>query len=40
VSAAEAVRVTVAGAAHVFADTAIDRRAAAVSGMIDPAFLT
>jgi integrase len=40
VSAAEAVRVTVAGAVHVFADTAIDRRAAAVSGMIDPAFLT
>jgi hypothetical protein len=41
VSAAEAVRpVVVAVGAHPFADSGIDRHAAAVGAMIDPAFLT
>ena len=41
VSAAEAVRAgaVVAGGAHVFADPGIDRHAAAVAAVIDPAFL-
>ena len=40
VSAAEAVQVTTVGGAHVFADTRIDRHAAAIAALIDPAFLT
>ena len=39
-SAAEAVQVTTVGGAHVFADTRIDRHAAAIAALIDPAFLT
>jgi integrase len=40
VSAAEAVQVAIAGGEHVFADTRIDRHAAAIAAVIDPAFLT
>jgi integrase len=39
VSAAEAVQVAIVGGAHVFADTRIDRHAAAITAVIDPAFL-
>jgi integrase len=40
VSAAEAVQVATVGGAHVFADTRIDRHAAAIAALIDPGFLT
>jgi hypothetical protein len=40
VSAAEAVQVAIAGGEHVFADPRIDRHAAAIAAVIDPAFLT
>jgi hypothetical protein len=39
VSAAEAVQVATVAGAHVFADRAIDRHAAAIAAVIDSAFL-
>ena len=39
-SAAEGVRMVTVDGAHVLADTRIDRYAAAIAALIDPAFLT